>query len=390
MKKTLLASTALVGAALLAAPASAGTVGSKDAMSVTLGGTFWFSVAVYDEDVSAGRGRGYRFGVNESEVYVGASNTADNGIKYGVNIELNAGAADGTAADEAYAFLDSAQWGRLELGDQDDATNRMGLGSQNAHKGLGGPAGGLGANLTLFGGFGLEGMGARSDWDNNTTADDTKATYFSPRFAGFQLGASLTPDTGIVSGTGGLLDTDNDGDFNNVISYGINYVGKFDEIGVGLSFTGQEGDGESASGSASAASDLSIWHVGGKVDFAGFTLGAHFNDFNETGITAANRRLGADAGETWSVALGYQAGPWGVSAWYTDHEKNNGTGVNALARTTELTRMGLGAGYTVAPGWVLKADLEFISHDNISNAANARTTTDNDGRGFMLTNMFSF
>ena len=40
MKKTLLASTALVGAALLAAPASAGTVGSKDAMSVTLGGTF--------------------------------------------------------------------------------------------------------------------------------------------------------------------------------------------------------------------------------------------------------------------------------------------------------------------------------------------------------------
>ena len=35
MKKTLLASTALVGAALLAAPASAGTVGSKDGMSVT-------------------------------------------------------------------------------------------------------------------------------------------------------------------------------------------------------------------------------------------------------------------------------------------------------------------------------------------------------------------
>jgi len=53
MKKTLLASTALVGAALLAAPASAGTVGSKDAMSVTLGGTFWFSVAVYDVIASA-------------------------------------------------------------------------------------------------------------------------------------------------------------------------------------------------------------------------------------------------------------------------------------------------------------------------------------------------
>jgi len=390
MKKTLLASTALVGAALLAAPASAGTVGSKDAMSVTLGGTFWFSVAVYDEDVSAGRGRGYRFGVNESEVYVGASNTADNGIKYGVNIELSAGAADGTAADEAYAFLDSDQWGRLELGDQDDATNRMRFGSQNAHKGLGGPNGGLGSNLTLFGGFGGEAAGARADWDNVTTSDDTKATYFSPRFAGFQLGASLTPDTGIVSGTGGLVDTDNDGDFENVISYGANYVGKFDEIGVGLSFVGQTGDDEDALGSGSTVEDLSVWSVGGKVNFAGFALGAHYNDFGESGITTANANNGADAGSAWSVGLGYQAGPWGVSAWYTDHEKDNANTSPAGARQTELTRLGFGAGYTVAPGWLLRADLEFISHDNPSDGAGTGTTTDNDGRGFMLTNMFIF
>jgi len=248
MKKTLLASTALVGAALLAAPANAGTVGSKDAMSVSLSGTLWFSVSMYDEDVSAGNGRGYRFGVNESEIHVKAQNTADNGITYGVMVELSAGAADGTAADEAYAFLESDSWGRLELGDQDDATNRMRFGSQNAHKGLGGPVGGLGSNLTLFNGFGGEGMGARADWDNNTTSDDTKATYFTPRFSGFQLGASLTPDTGIVSGTGGLLDTDNDGDYENVVSLGANYVGNFDEVGVGLSIVGQFGDDEDAAG----------------------------------------------------------------------------------------------------------------------------------------------
>ena len=72
-------------------------------------------MGIYEEDVSAGRGRGYRFGVNETEVYVSASNTADNGIKYGVEIELNSGGADTTAADEAWAFLDSDQWGRLEL-----------------------------------------------------------------------------------------------------------------------------------------------------------------------------------------------------------------------------------------------------------------------------------
>lgn len=387
MKKTLLASTALVGAALLAAPASAGTVGSKDAMSVTLGGTLWFSVSVYDEDVSAGNGRGYRFGVNESEIHIGAKNTADNGITYGVNVELSGGAADGTAADEAWAFLDSDSWGRLEMGDQDDVTNRMRLGSQNAHKGLGGPTGGLGSNLTLFNGFGGEGMGARADWDNNTTSDDTKVSYFTPRFSGFQLGASVTPDTGIVSGTGGLLDTDNDGDFENVVSLGANYVGKFDEVGVGISATGQWGDDEVG---AAESSDLEIWGVGGKVDFAGFTLGAHYSDFGETAITLANALAGADAGSAWSVGLGYQAGPWGVSAWYTDHSKDNATTSPAGALESELTRIGFGAGYTVAPGWLLRADLEFISHDNISGGTGVGTTTDNDGRGFMLTNMFIF
>ena len=388
MKKTLLASTALVGAALLAAPANAGTVGSKDAMSVSLMGTLWFSVSMYDEDVSAGNGRGYRFGVNESEIHVQAKNTADNGITYGVTVELSAGAADGTAADEAWAFLASDSWGRLELGDQDDATNRMRFGSQNAHKGLGGPVGGLGSNLTLFNGFGGEGMGARADWDNNTTSDDTKATYFTPRFSGFQLGASLTPDSGIVSGTGGLLDTDNDGDFENVVSLGANYVGKFDEVGVGLSIVGQFGDDEDAAGAE--GEDLSIWGVGGKVNFAGFSLGAHYSDFGETGITVANARAGADAGSVWSVGVGYQAGPWGVSAWYTDHEKDNANTSPAGALNTELTRIGFGAGYTVAPGWLLRADLEFMSHDNISNGTGTGTVTDNDARGFMLTNMFIF
>jgi len=114
----------------------------------------------------------------------------------------------------------------------------MMLGSQNAHKGFGGPTGGLASNLTLFGGFGASAMQARADWDANTTSDATKATYFTPRFSGFQLGASLTPDTGITAGTGGLVDTDNDGDFENVVSLGANYVGKFDEVGIGLSVTG--------------------------------------------------------------------------------------------------------------------------------------------------------
>lgn len=396
MKKTLLASTALVGAALMAAPASAGTVGSKDALNVTLGGTLWFAVVLKDEDVSAGQGRGYRLHVNESEIHIGASNTADNGIKYGVRIELNAG-TDGSAADEAWAFLDSDVWGRIELGDQDDVTNRMQLGAWNAHKGLGGPFGGLAMLLTGWNGVGAETLQARADWQVITTTDDTKVSYFSPRFGGFQVGASLTPDTGVTAsgGAGPLTDTDNDGDFENTIGLAANYVGKFDEVGVGLSIGGEFGDDESASGSATAMNELEIWGVGGKVDFAGFTVGAHYRDYGETFLTTAASTLGADSGNQWSVALGYQAGPWGVSVWYLEGDKDNTSTSPAGATSTEISRLGFGAGYTVAPGWLLRADLEFLSHDNIGGGGattptGVGTTTDNDGTGFLLTNMFIF
>ncbi|MBS28181.1 MAG: hypothetical protein CL566_04545 [Alphaproteobacteria bacterium] len=389
MKKTLLASTALVGAALMAAPASAGTVGSKDALNVSLGGTLWFAVVMKDEDVSAGQGRGYRFTVNESEVHVKASNTADNGIKYGVAIELNGGGNDGTAADEAHAFISSKSWGRIELGDNDDVTNRMQLGAWNAHKGLGGPFGGLGMLVTGWGGVGSDTLQARADWQVLTTSDTTKVSYFSPRFSGFQVGASLTPDTGVNSAS--LGDTDNDGDEENVIGLAANYVGKFDDVSIGLSAQMENGTGESASGSAAVQEDLSVWGVGGNIGFGGFKIGAHYRDLGDTFLTTALTAAGADSGSLWAVAVGYQAGPWGVSAWYHEGTKDNSTTASAAgALETTVERLGFGAGYTVAPGWLLRADLEFLNHENATTAAGTGATTDNDGTAFLLTNMFFF
>jgi len=388
MKKTLLATTALVGASLLAAPANAGTVGSKDAMNVTLSGVFWFSAYMKEEDVSAANGRGYGFTVSESEVHVGASATADNGIKYGVTIELNGGAADGAAADEAYAFMSSDSWGRIELGDQDDATNRMQLGAWNATKGAGGPFGGLGDLNTVFNGNGTDTLQSRADWQVITTTDATKATYFSPRFSGFQIGASWTPDSGETSGGAATADSDADGDFENVLGLSANYVGKFDNVGVGLSVGWETGSDEAAGGAETE--DLDIWGIGGKVDVAGFTIGAHYRDYGDTFLTAAQTAAGADSGNQWSFGVGYQAGPWGVSAWYLQGEKDNTNTSPAGAGETEIQRYGLGAGYAVAPGWQLRAELTFNNVDNATTAAGVGGTTDNDGKGFLLVNRFFF
>jgi len=382
MKKALLASSALVAASLIAAPAMAGTVGSADTMAVTMSGAAWFTTTIYDEDISANKGRGYKFSMNEVELYVAAKATADNGIKYGVNIELNAGGADATAADEVYAHIDSEQWGRLELGDQDDASDRMQLGSWKAVKGSGGSYGGLGSQsmFSTRAGANLQ----NANYQAGTTGDATKATYFSPRFGGIQVGASFTPDSLQAAGNP-AQDSDSNGSFEDVMSYGINYVGKFDDIGVGLSFTGQNGDTEAA-----AVEKLEYYSIGGTLSMSGFTLGAHYTDGGETRMTTANANLGADAGDVWSVGLGYQAGPWGISAWYSDFEANNASTSPAGSTTTELQRMGISLGYAVAPGWKVTGDFETFSHDNVSNATGTGATTDNDGRGFMLNNQFSF
>ncbi len=66
MRKLLLASTALVGASMLAAPAMAGTPTVSDDFSVSIGGNLRFSVLIVDQDLSTGRGQGYKFRSDES------------------------------------------------------------------------------------------------------------------------------------------------------------------------------------------------------------------------------------------------------------------------------------------------------------------------------------
>jgi outer membrane protein OmpU len=372
MKTFLLSTSALATAVMIGTAAQAGSVGSKDAMSVTLGGEFLFYAGIADQDVSAGRGRGYSLNVDEAEVFVEASNTADNGILYGVKFELNAGAADGTAADEAYAFIDSEAWGRLELGDNDDASDRMYVESDDALVGRAGPDG----DASDFFNFG----GAIAATGNTVTGDATKAIYFTPRFGGFQVGASLTPDSGQNAGAAGQ-DADNDGDFENVYAIGANWEGSFDQFGIVLSATGEFGDSETATGAEDG--DVETISVGGKVDFAGFALGAGYVDFAEQGLTTAQTNAGADAGSYWTVGGSYSTGPWGVSVAWFDSSRSNAGAIS----DTEVNLLSFDASYSVAPGWDLAAALHLIEADNINATA---VPVNNEGTVFLISNQFNF
>ncbi|MEZ5667968.1 MAG: porin [Alphaproteobacteria bacterium] len=389
MKKTLLSSSAIAGAALLAAPvatpAFAGTPEVGDNFTVTIGGSMRFSVLAFDQDVRTGRGRGYRFSTDEAEVKFAAGGVADNGLEYGFEMELQTQTNDAANSDETWAYL-RGNWGEVNLGDQDDAADRMAIGGEDAMPGRGGYDGAVGDVFNLpTSGFG--GPGA------TFTGDATKATYFSPRFYGFQIGASWTPDT---NHAGGAAIADNDTSFENVASGGLNFSEEFNGFGVILAGTVAYSDSPEIVGALGSTVGADVgdawqWQVGALFSYAGFQLGGAWGGGDNLTATLVNATAGivADTGQWYDVGLSYSTGPWkvGGGAFWSSAE-NNGGGVQGP--DTDVAIYSIGGNYKVAPGMEIATDVNFVEVDNRNRSLTAAGAQNNDGTVFVFSTIFSF
>jgi len=264
MKKFLLASTALVGAFGLVHQADAQQLTTDSPFTVRIDGFMNFRGAIVSESnktpvvASAGNamrrasaqtnGRADSFRT-DTEIHITATGKADNGLVYGMYVEIEADPALNTLTtastnigggsgittqttvgtsgqnyiDEANIFLQGS-WGRLELGDNDGAGDQLFFGAPADW----GPAYGDGSGADgdiLFrfaNGVGItnpsSNIGATPLYSWNLKAldssDATKITYLSPVIAGFRAGISFVPDganNGFlptnVSGTGGRSQT---------------------------------------------------------------------------------------------------------------------------------------------------------------------------------------
>ena len=139
-----------------------------------------------------------------------------------VNIQLEARTTTASTMDqidEHFVFF-TGDWGRVIVGAENSAPYLMGYGA---------PAAGLGVNSPTFRPFQAVG-GATTNNFITGISDNNKLTYFSPRFSGFQLGISYTPEDNNNNGAGltSGLATDNDvGDQANFFSIGANFVESF-------------------------------------------------------------------------------------------------------------------------------------------------------------------
>ena len=367
MKKVLYGTTAIVAAgALMSSPASA-----AEKISLGVGGYWQTMVSFVDQDETAG-GTDFQ-PINfrqEGEVHFKGSTTLDNGLEVAIQIQLE-GVTQGDQIDEHYASL-SGGWGRIDLGSENSAPYKMGYTAPSAGWGVNSP------NFFLFSPQGLQ----RTSGIVTQTSDANKITYYTPRFGGFQLGVSYTPNDDARGGdrqTFGLNTDDNPGDWSDFFSIGANFDQSFNGIDVAVSGGYERGNLEEDGavvifGTTLTADDHESWMLGLNVGFAGFTVGGSYYVSNN-GIDVAG--VSDTDAIVWDVGASYGTGPWGVSVTYLHSEQELGSFED------EHDHIELGASYSLGAGITAVGSVQLFDESLDS-------TDDSDGTAVALGLKMSF
>jgi outer membrane protein OmpU len=338
--KLLLGSTALVSAGLLM---SGGAQAQEEmrvgGLEVVLGGYTEFGVSAANRDTLDNRDntRNYAFFM-DNEVFVEANGATETGILYGSHLELEVGSGLGYNSDvtvDEVGLYFSGNFGRFELGQEDGANDVMGIGGADAQAGTGGIDGDT-TNLTQFESF--------------DTGDNTKATYFTPRIAGFQLGASYAPDDG-----DGL--TDNDGGFENNVSGGANWVGALGPADLTVAGTAIWGQNEPGGPNND---DLFSWDGGALLGFGGLSVGVGGGQNTDPSDIEASFI---------NAGIKYGFGAANVSAGYNFFDPDEGDSSNLFAVSGDVG---------ILPGVTLKGDVTYNTEDPGARCDDAGVCEDSD------------
>lgn len=372
MKKILLGTTVLVGAAALFAGAA-----NAETPKVTVGGFADFQVGVVGEDADAGtRPQSFR---SDTEISFRIDGKTDAGLGYGGGVDLEADTtadadAQGLNASRTFIYVDGS-FGRVEAGSEVGAQGTMKVDASSIARATGGIDGDFTYFTTVPGaaqylatpdlvlGYGAGSLGDESQENMN------KVTYYTPRFAGFQLGVSYIVDN---ANQGQVVSRANagapgDATVDNIFAGGISYDNKFGDFGVTVAATGEHGEA-----TLGTNEDLKAWNVGGKVTYMGFSVAGSYGDLGDSLRTAG------DDATYWTLGGAYEFGAFAASVTYMDSEYETAGVVN------DFSNLSVGADYKLAPGFTPYAEVSFVELD----AAGA--ALDNDATVFIAGTQLSF
>jgi len=350
MKKILLGSSALTLASAAATGASAAE------WDLDWGGFFEAGVAVSSFDADQGDGDFDGFDVvQDSEIIFTPSITLDNGLKFGVDIQLE-GNTSGDTIDESFIFI-KGSFGEVLIGSENSAGYKMTFAAPDTTW-ININSGSTSQFIPWATGFRTIRETSFLEVDGNNDAQ--RLTYFTPRFSGFQLGASYARD-----GNEGGGQADLDVELGNIFDVGANYVNSFGGFDVAIS--GRYGTADAAG----AGDDPDIYSVGLNLGFAGFKVGGSFA--SQDGGSAVNE------GDFFDVGVSYATGPWAASLTYSESDGDDGT---------ENMRIIGGASYKLGPGVKAGIYAGYAENDRVGTSTNADTglvtITTPSGEGFYL------
>jgi hypothetical protein len=412
MKKVLLATTALLGLVALSAPVQA------DPLKVTVGGSVAFEAGYADEDFDNNY-RNYDF-TSTPDVAFGAEGKASNGLVYGGKVEVskqssfdnNGARTDSIEFNKAVTYL-SGKWGRVELGDEESAANRLTVTAPTGF-GTGGFAGDYqkfllintvgdttSFNLTRSG----EGSVFRSlaasykptltESGLETYEHSTKVTYLTPKFAGFQLGVSYTPKVGdtltsvsrdkYTSYSGALPASASQ--YEDLIETAANYSYKFDNgLGLGASVGYNYAKAVKTTTANADRENLGSLNAGLSGSYQGFTLGGGYTNSGQSGLRKATQ-TSDDSAQSYNVGLQYATGPFAVGVNYLNAEAE---GDVTDADNNKLQVVGLGGTYELAPGLSTFAEVDFVNYESEGAFLSGNTSKKYDSTVFVLGTKLDF
>lgn len=415
MKKLLLSSAAICGLAMAAAPAHA------EGLSLDLGGYFKGYGAFVDQDTAVGSEEREFDILRTTELHATGETTLDNGLVVGFHIEGEVDNADGFEVEESYAYF-SGTWGRVNFGSENGAAYLLQVDAPSADSAIDGvrqlitptnysltagtvstvfagltqnaivvnntgTANDVYSNLTLATNGGELDL-FNFDYDDDVSLYSNKLTYITPVFAGFQLGASYTPenDTSGTRSTAGVSQDNVANDYGDVIEIAARYEGQIDSVGVilGAGFTHAELEAEQVvlftdtnsnltytAGTDTVLSkrdDRQSWNAGLDLDIGPFGVGVAYKH-DDLGID------GYDADQdTVVVGVDYTTGPFKLGASYYNQDQELDGFLGANAGELETDRYTGGVVYTYGPGMTFRGSVSYIEHE-VSNSSDVEATS---------------
>lgn len=353
MKKVLLGTTAIVAAGMIASsPASA-----AEKISAKVGGYMeqWVGYATVDQSGSTRDLDGFDI-KSDSEIFFTGSTTLDNGIEFGVNVQLEANTNTGDQIDESYMII-KGSFGEINLGSENSAMYKMHYSPTDYGISINSGdqidwAGVSGSGISTSGYF--RNPYGSTYAEPGAANDSEKITYYTPRFGGFQVGVSYSPDGNQDSNTS----PDRNAAATDMVAVGANFKGDFAGASVGIS----GGYGKFMNSASGSSNEPEAWNVGANIGVGGFSFGASY--------AKANDNTNGNNGDGYNIGVAYSTGPLGVSLTYFDGERDGTTTAGVTTGHAEQKTVHLSANYTLGPGVTAAATLGHANFDSNDTGVN--------------------